>query len=64
MTELNSSSCIHCGRDESQVPLVILRYKESQYLICTEHFPILIHNPARLAGVLPDADSLTPADHD
>jgi hypothetical protein len=58
------SRCIHCGRDQNQVPLVLLQYKERQFQICTEHFPILIHNPARLADNLPDADTLTPADHD
>jgi hypothetical protein len=56
-------ACLHCGRSDSQVPLVEVKYKNNQYWICTEHFPILIHNPQELSGKLPDAETLQPADH-
>jgi hypothetical protein len=57
-------TCIHCGKDENQVPLVSIHYQEGKYWICTEHFPILIHNPAQLSGKLPNAETLSPAEHD
>jgi hypothetical protein len=57
-------SCIQCGRDDSLVPLVVINYQASEYRICTEHFPILIHHPHELTGKIPDADKINPADHD
>jgi hypothetical protein len=56
-------TCIHCGRNDSQVPLMPFRYQEQDFLICAEHLPILIHQPGKLSGKLPNAESLTPADH-
>lgn len=64
MTEKQSPTCIQCGRDDSQVPLVVFSYQEGEFRICTEHFPVLIHNPGKLTGKLPNAENLTPADHD
>jgi hypothetical protein len=64
MPENQTPHCIHCGRDDSQVPLLVLLYKGSQFQICSEHLPILLHNPAKLSGKLAGADSLLPAEHD
>jgi hypothetical protein len=64
MKETQTPSCIHCGRDDSQVPLVVFNYREKEFRICTEHFPVLIHNPAQLTGKLPDVENLKPAEHD
>jgi hypothetical protein len=64
MIDKPKRSCVQCGRDESQVPLVVLHYKEEKFWICTEHFPILIHKPQELAGVLPGAENIQPGDHD
>jgi hypothetical protein len=47
--------CIQCERTSEQVPLIKLEYKGSEYSICPEHLPILIHQPAKLAGKLPQA---------
>jgi hypothetical protein len=57
-------TCIHCGRDDSRVPLLVINYQESQFWICSEHFPILLHNPGKLAGKLPNAENLAPAEHE
>jgi hypothetical protein len=57
-------TCIHCGRDDSQVPVVVFYYKDQEHHICTEHFPVLIHRPTELTGKLPDMDKLNPVDHD
>lgn len=64
MTELNKQTCIHCGRDNTQVPLLDFNYKDKPYWICTEHLPVLLHHPHELAGKLPDAENLNPVDQD
>ena len=64
MTEDKTISCIQCGRDDSQVPVVVFYYKDQEHYICTEHFPVLIHRPTELTGKLPDMDKLNPVDHD
>lgn len=48
--------CLYCRRDSAQVPLLPLRYREEEIWICPQHLPILIHNPAQLAGILPGAE--------
>jgi len=62
MTE--KQTCIHCGKDNNQVPLIDFSYKGRKFQICTEHLPVLIHSPHDLVGKLPDAENLTPADPD
>ncbi len=64
MTKTPSPQCLHCGRNDSQVPLARIRYRGEDYWICTEHFPLLIHEPGKLTGQLPGAENLTPVDHD
>ena len=55
--------CAYCGRDSGEVPLVSLRYQAADAWICTQHLPVLIHNPSRLVGKLAGAERLAPADH-
>ena len=64
MTELNKQTCLHCDRDNNQVPLLNLKYKDTQFWICTEHLPVLLHRPEELTGKLPDAENLHGVDHD
>ncbi len=59
----DAQTCLACGRDANATPLIALRYRDGSYWICPEHLPVLIHDPARLVGRLPDADRLRPADH-
>jgi len=56
-------SCVLCGRDQHSVPLVTVQFKGSQFWICSQHLPVLIHDPAQLTGALPGAEGLYPADH-
>ncbi|MDT8435668.1 MAG: hypothetical protein RRA92_02825 [Gemmatimonadota bacterium] len=56
-------TCLACGRPQEQVPLIALAWQGSETWICPQHLPVLIHDPARLAGRLPGAESLRPADH-
>ncbi len=55
MTE-TTPKCIHCDRDNSQIPLLKFQYQNDTHWICPQHFPILIHKPHQLADKLPGAD--------
>jgi len=50
--------CLVCGRDEEQIPLVELSFRGKKYQICPQHIPVLIHEPNKLAGMLPDAENM------
>ncbi|HUN65055.1 MAG TPA: hypothetical protein VMW43_03070 [Bacteroidota bacterium] len=55
--------CIACGEGSAETPLIELTYRSEQFWICPRHLPVLIHNPKMLAGKLPGAEGLAPADH-
>lgn len=55
--------CVACGCGDHEVPLLALEYRGSRFWICTPHFPVLIHDPARLAGKLAGAETFRPAEH-
>ena len=57
------ATCVACDRDDTQVPLLQLSYQGGEFRICPQHLPILIHDPARLVGLLPGAEGLSPAEH-
>jgi len=63
MTEINKNTCIHCDRDDTQVPLLDFSYKDKQFSICSEHLPVLLHRPQEMIGKLPDAENLNPVNH-
>lgn len=46
-------SCLYCQADETTIPLIAVRYRQQSYWICPQHLPLLIHQPAKLASVLP-----------
>ncbi|MCJ7718145.1 MAG: hypothetical protein MUO54_16715 [Anaerolineales bacterium] len=64
MTDNHKHVCIHCERDDTQVPLLNFNYKGKRFSICSEHLPVLLHRPQDLIGKLPDAENLNPVDHD
>lgn len=63
MTTKSEKVCLACGRGTDATPLLRLAYRESELWICPQHLPILIHDPAQLVGLLPGAESLSPAEH-
>ena len=64
MEQQNSDRrCLACSRGSDATPLVHLIYREADLWICPQHLPILIHDPAQLIGLLPGAETLSPADH-
>jgi len=57
--------CLLCERTSDDTPLLTLEYRSAQIHICAQHLPVLIHDPGRLIGVLPGAETLSPSDvHD
>jgi hypothetical protein len=63
MTDQPAKACLACQRGPDQTPLIALEYRDSRLWICPQHLPVLIHDPARLIGMLPGAEQLRPADH-
>lgn len=58
MENHNEKECIFCKKDDTQVPLVQLSFRDNSYWICPQHIPILIHEPSKLAGMLPGAENM------
>ena len=56
-------ACLLCERDDQATPLLQLHYRGADLWICPQHLPVLIHDPHSLAGVLPGATELAPAEH-
>jgi hypothetical protein len=54
--------CIMCHRKSDEVPLVALEYQGSAFRVCPQHFPVLIHRPGDLIGLLPGAETFRPAE--
>ena len=54
----NEKNCLVCQNDENQAPLIEISYQGKKYYICPQHMPILIHNPDKLAGMLPGAENM------
>lgn len=59
----NNNTCIVCGRDHDMVPLIHFRFKGNDLMICTQHLPVLIHEPGQLVGKLAGSEKLAPAEH-
>lgn len=51
----NQPKCLHCGKSDDEMPLVNLTYKGQPLWICSQHLPLLIHEPAKLASQLASA---------
>ena len=54
------STCIYCGQNDQNVPLLQFQFQAEQYWICPTHLPILIHKPDQLAGKLTGLEQLLP----
>lgn len=54
--------CIACDKTVDKSPLIPFDFKDSHYWICPQHMPLIIHKPEQLAGRLPGAEDLKPAD--
>lgn len=54
-----AKACLVCKKSAVEIPVTKFYYQESEFYICPQHIPILIHNPQELIGLLPGADKLT-----
>ncbi len=54
-----AKACLVCKKSAKEIPVTKFYYQESEFYICPQHIPILIHNPQELIGLLPGADKLT-----
>ncbi len=54
----NIKECLVCKKSSIETPVTKFHYKESDFYICPQHIPILIHNPQDLVGLLDGADKL------
>lgn len=54
----NEHRCLVCGQSSQDRPLFRLEYQDRDYFICPEHFPLVIHQPEKLVGLLPGAEKL------
>ncbi len=58
-----NAACVLCQRGDDQVPLIAFRFQGEARTICSQHLPVLIHEPAQLAGRLRGVENLQPAEH-
>lgn len=50
--------CLVCQKSQNEAPVTEFHYKDSSFYICAQHMPVLIHDPQKLIGLLPDADKM------
>ena len=60
----NGKSCVACDRGSDVIPLLTFEYRGSQFRICPQHLPFLIHDPAKLIGKLAGAETFEPSPHE
>jgi hypothetical protein len=56
-------ACLACRCSEDQAPLIALHYRGQTWHICSQHLPLLIHEPQLLIGRLPGAEQLPATEH-
>ena len=54
----DEKNCLVCQRGQSEMPVTKFYHKDASFYICAQHIPILIHDPQKLVGLLPDADKM------
>ena len=54
----NDKACLVCEKSSSETPVTKFYYQESEFYICPQHMPVLIHNPQELIGLLDGVDKL------
>ena len=48
--------CIVCKTPSTEIPVTKFYYKDSEFYICPQHIPVIIHKPQDLVGILEGAD--------
>ena len=57
------NACILCQRTSDTVPLLTLEYRSETFRVCSQHLPVLIHDPAQMIGLIDGADQFRPSEH-
>lgn len=52
------TTCIVCDRNDNEVPLINFSFKGHNLKICSQHLPVLIHEPQKLIGRLDGAENI------
>ncbi len=60
---MTEKTCLNCGRNSEQIPLLKLEYRGETYHLCPQCLPVMIHQPHKLAGKLPGAENFEAANH-
>jgi len=55
--------CVNCEKTEAEVPILRLRFRGQDVLLCSSCLPILLHRPEKLAGRLKGAEKIPVASH-
>ncbi len=58
MSDSMERSCVMCQKSDKQIPLLQMSYNSQSYWICPEHMPLLIHQPDKLVGIIPEAENM------
>ena len=61
---MSETTCLNCGRDSNEIPLLTLEYRGETYRLCPQCLPVMIHKPQNLVGKLPNAENFSPANHE
>jgi hypothetical protein len=56
--------CVLCGCGSDEVPLITAEFRGSTFQVCSQHLPVLIHDPGQLVGRLLGAEKLRPSEHE
>lgn len=54
----DEKKCLVCEKSSNETPVTKFHYQESEFYICPQHIPVLIHRPQELVGLLDGADKL------
>jgi len=57
------NACLLCERTSDAVPLLTIEFRGNNLRICSQHLPILIHDPGQLIGIVEGAEHLEPSAH-
>ena len=52
----SNKECLVCKASSREIPVTKFYYQESEFYICPQHMPVIIHNPDQLIGLLNGAD--------
>lgn len=52
-----TKECLVCKKTSEEIPVTKFYYKESEFYICPQHMPTIIHKPQELVGLIDGADT-------